>query len=544
MAAASAGEPSSTMDFDDRSTKEKRTKRDRTALEEITNFERKNPTDMELKQKNEMGLTKDTYRSKLLSGNYVPDDDTMEDRDTPPNDVDSDDDSLEEDLNGPCILLTKEDKKRIRSPWKNTLLVKLLGRNIGYNYLCNRVKRMWSLVGEFQAVDLENGYYCFRFNNEMDFNHVLLGGPWVIADHYLTIRRWTPYFRSEEATISSVAAWVRFPGMPLEFYDNEVLMKMGNTIGKALMIDRNTIAALRGRYARMCIEVDLTKPLVPKIFIGGRWQRVEYEGLGMLCFECGKFGHVRDQCYMNKKEDNTTTTKGDTRTTAEESPQQQLDELSNYGPWMIATRRTRQPRADGTSKQRSQPDGQGRGGKMKNTEGSRFTILSDANETNEIEDSVPNPLPPVTKVHEKVKQRNASSNYSSEIFKKDLQASAAVSNKWIPRKDNNNKSTTNLPELRIATSTEVHNLMPEKSTTILGKQTHVSPMHCDLHTMHVERLDATNSASLKEKPPDSSTDKIPEETKERGGHITFANPIISEAEMDIEDNEAADVQDY
>ncbi|XVF38986.1 hypothetical protein REPUB_Repub20aG0150000 [Reevesia pubescens] len=99
-------------------------------------------------------------------------------------DYDSDDDFMEDIIEEPCILLSKAEKQRIRSLWRNTLIVKLLGRSIGYNYLCNRVKKMWPLVGDFQAVDIENGFYCFKFSNETDFNHVLLGGPWVIADHY------------------------------------------------------------------------------------------------------------------------------------------------------------------------------------------------------------------------------------------------------------------------------------------------------------------------------------------------------------------------
>ncbi|XVF19644.1 hypothetical protein REPUB_Repub11eG0128500 [Reevesia pubescens] len=73
-------------------------------------------------------------------------------------------------------------------------------------YICNRVKQMWSQMGDFQAVDLDNGYYRFKFSNEMDFNHVLLAGPWIIANHYLTVKRWTPCFRSDKATIDSVAA--------------------------------------------------------------------------------------------------------------------------------------------------------------------------------------------------------------------------------------------------------------------------------------------------------------------------------------------------
>lgn len=122
---------------------------------------------------------------------------------------------------GPSILLTKEDKQRIRSPWKFALIVKLLGRNIGYTYLCNRLKQIWSIKGSLQVIDLDNGYYCVRFSSRIEYDFVLTGLPWLIADHYLTIRRWTPYFRSDEASINRVAAWIRLPLLPMEFFDDK-----------------------------------------------------------------------------------------------------------------------------------------------------------------------------------------------------------------------------------------------------------------------------------------------------------------------------------
>ncbi|XP_021275621.1 uncharacterized protein LOC110410309 [Herrania umbratica] len=84
--------------------------------------------------------------------------------------------------------------------------------------------------------------------------------------------------------------------MPLEYYDYDVLAKIGNELGRILKINRTAYQATRRKFARMCVEIDLNKPLVPKIFIGGRWQKVEYERLRILCFHFGKFGHNINSC--------------------------------------------------------------------------------------------------------------------------------------------------------------------------------------------------------------------------------------------------------
>ncbi|XVF04451.1 hypothetical protein REPUB_Repub05bG0084100 [Reevesia pubescens] len=158
-------------------------------------------------------------------------------------------------IDGPCIMLTKDEKERIRRPWKNTLIVKLLGRSISYTYLSNKVKQLWSLKGGFDIVDLENGFYCIRFQMRSDYNFVLTKGLWIIADHYLIVKRWVSGFRSDEASIETVATWVPFLGMPLEFYDGEVLRRMGDIIGKAVRIDRTTSFKLREKITMMCVEL-------------------------------------------------------------------------------------------------------------------------------------------------------------------------------------------------------------------------------------------------------------------------------------------------
>lgn len=73
--------------------------------------------------------------------------------------------------------------------------------------------------------------------------------------------------------------WVRFPGLPIEFYDTEVLKKIGSSIGLVLRIDSHTAAKARGRYARLCVQVNLEKPLITTILIGKYKQQVMYEGI-------------------------------------------------------------------------------------------------------------------------------------------------------------------------------------------------------------------------------------------------------------------------
>ena len=44
---------------------------------------------------------------------------------------------------------------------------------------------------------------------------------------------------------------------------------------------------------RICVKLNLQKKLVPKVIVAGLIFNVEYEGLTMICFSCGRFGHKR-----------------------------------------------------------------------------------------------------------------------------------------------------------------------------------------------------------------------------------------------------------
>ena len=53
-----------------------------------------------------------------------------------------------EDLHCPKIKLSKEEKIRIRKPWKRTFIIKLLGRSIGYKTLWSRMETEGNLKSD------------------------------------------------------------------------------------------------------------------------------------------------------------------------------------------------------------------------------------------------------------------------------------------------------------------------------------------------------------------------------------------------------------
>ena len=84
-------------------------------------------------------------------------------------------------------------------------------------------------------------------------NSILKGGPWFIGQQFPAIRQWEPEFKASTTTLSLVAVWIRFPELPMEFYESSALKKIGRAIGPVLRIDSHTASWERGKFARLCV---------------------------------------------------------------------------------------------------------------------------------------------------------------------------------------------------------------------------------------------------------------------------------------------------
>ncbi|CAN1140306.1 hypothetical protein LINPERHAP1_LOCUS16236 [Linum perenne] len=86
------------------------------------------------------------------------------------------------------------------------------------------------------------------------------------------------------------------PKLPVHFFNHTAVTRIGNHIGQTVRLDLATFEGARARYARVCVEVDLTKPLLGKYMIVDKVFYVNYECLENLCYTCGIYGHKLDSC--------------------------------------------------------------------------------------------------------------------------------------------------------------------------------------------------------------------------------------------------------
>lgn len=304
-----------------------------------------------------------------------------------------------EDGTMPTIVFSKRVHDKLIKPWQNSVVVKLLGRNIGYKVLCNRLKVMWPTIHDFSVIDLENNYYLVRLHSPEDAVYALTEGPWVIFGHYLTVQPWTPQFDSTVSDIASAIVWIRLPGMAFHLYDKRVLRKVGQLVGTVIKIDYHTESRERGKFARIAVRVSLSQPLVAQFNLDGKIQKVEYEGLPIICYQCGKYGHTSITCPAKQAANGVRTECSESVPTANVTADKDgvsvmVENIGEkFGPWMIVARRGKPKvvvdKENITDSERNQ--------RFIYSSASRFAALIDEQDTNTATDcAVQNPstVPP------------------------------------------------------------------------------------------------------------------------------------------------------
>lgn len=157
----------------------------------------------------------------------------------------------------PCMEISNEDYELIQRPQRKALIIKVIGRNISYWLLEQKIRDLWKLNQDFELVDLESGYYLAHFQSAEDYHHVLNGVPWMILGHFFTVAKLRPNFLQSKDEITTTLDWIQFQEIPIKFFHHKVLMHMGNLVGKAIKMDATIMMAFRGKFASVYVEIDL-----------------------------------------------------------------------------------------------------------------------------------------------------------------------------------------------------------------------------------------------------------------------------------------------
>lgn len=196
----------------------------------------------------------------------------------------------------PVVTIEREVLEAMNGLWKRCMIVKVLGRNISISVVSRKLRELWKPKGAMHVMDLPRHFFMVRFDEEEEYLAALTGGPWRVFGSYLLVQAWSPEFDPLRDEITTTPVWVRLSNIPVNFYHRSILLGIARGLGKPVKVDLTTLNFERARFARVCVEVNLQKPLKGTIMVNGERYCVAYEGLANICSLCGIYGHLVHSC--------------------------------------------------------------------------------------------------------------------------------------------------------------------------------------------------------------------------------------------------------
>ena len=151
--------------------------------------------------------------------------------------------------------------------WKCALIAYVVGECPGYNVMNRYIKMNWSKAGQSTLYLHEEGYFIVKFQNLDDMNEILYSGPYTINNRPIILKQWSPDFDFGREFVDEIPLWVNFPKLPLNCWGVGSLSRIASAIGVPLFADECTTKQTRISYARMLIEVDVTKAIPQQITV-------------------------------------------------------------------------------------------------------------------------------------------------------------------------------------------------------------------------------------------------------------------------------------
>ncbi|GLJ45402.1 hypothetical protein SUGI_0955890 [Cryptomeria japonica] len=147
---------------------------------------------------------------------------------------------------------------------------------------------------------MPKGFFVAIFAEKEKRDQILDTKNWFFDNLPLYIQPWTPNFNPTRLAVYETPVWIRLFNLPIEYWGDQCLEKIGRTLRTLLEIGEEIIESNSYIYARMKIPVVEQIPLHINLRKANEvWkQGIEIERELSICQRCGSMTHQAKRCKM------------------------------------------------------------------------------------------------------------------------------------------------------------------------------------------------------------------------------------------------------
>ncbi|XP_019239744.1 PREDICTED: uncharacterized protein LOC109219729 [Nicotiana attenuata] len=194
------------------------------------------------------------------------------------------------------VKLEQEDIEEESAKWRMAIILYVIGDSPSIGAVERFLITQWKFGEKPQVYYHNDDYFVIRFKSIEDRGEVLFSGPNTINNRHVIMKEWSIDFNFQNEVLKTIPLWVKFPKLPLSCWGGKSLCKISSGLGTPVYADECTTKIARISYARVLIEMDITRPLPTSIAVqdpkGGVFeQEVQYNWEPEYCASCLKIGH-------------------------------------------------------------------------------------------------------------------------------------------------------------------------------------------------------------------------------------------------------------
>ncbi|GLJ23370.1 hypothetical protein SUGI_0442190 [Cryptomeria japonica] len=186
-----------------------------------------------------------------------------------------------------------------RGLWtKHTLISRVVGPRMTRATIRDWISKHWGLrlIVKF----IPRSFFVVVFEDGRERNKYLCKNNWFIEEHPLYLQPWFPNFNPLPLAVYDKPVWIRMYNLPMEYWGENCLEKIGRSLGTLLEIDKELLEKDSYIYARL--KLAAVKEIPPQISLVssvGVWmQQMEIEKDIIPCSRCGSKMHREGECSM------------------------------------------------------------------------------------------------------------------------------------------------------------------------------------------------------------------------------------------------------
>jgi hypothetical protein len=187
---------------------------------------------------------------------------------------------------------------------EHALIGKFLGLWPTERDLHKWIKHWWNPKGDYEVQLSSKGFFTIILYNLEDKDRIFENGPYFFNSAGLFLRFWTESFSPDKEEFTMAPVWICLYYLPQEFWVEEILIGIGNTLGQCVKASEATRQRKYTSYARICIYMNNSKALPGTVTLEYQdedWQQtLDYEHIPFRCSRCHEHRHLYRDCPLIK----------------------------------------------------------------------------------------------------------------------------------------------------------------------------------------------------------------------------------------------------